>query len=165
MKELIPILFSNIYKYDMIIFVAALINLFVYFFTMSRARRLYDVMHPMAKARNTMQEAKIVDMRKATTSAYTTYINITAIFPLLGILGTVMSLLNMAQDLENVQVNFFAALTSTFWGLIFAIFYKLIDSRPAALIEDNEKTVAFFLERNHKKVSATKEKTCTSEEK
>ena len=82
MKELLPIIFSNIYGYDMIIFVAALINLFVYFFTMSRARRLYDVMHPTAKAHNTMQEAKIVDMRKATTSAYTTYINITAIFPL-----------------------------------------------------------------------------------
>ena len=42
-------------------------------------------------------------------------------------------------------------------------FYKLIDSRPAALIEDNEKTVAFFLERSRAKTSASKEKVCTEE--
>lgn len=163
MKELIPILFSNLYDYDAIIFVAAVINLFVYFFTVGRAKKLYSVMHPTARAKNSLNEARIVNMREAATSAYAVYINITAIFPLLGILGTVMSLLNMASDMSNVQTNFFGALTSTFWGLIFAIFYKLIDSRPAALIEDNEKTVAFFLERSHAKTSASKEKVCTEE--
>ena len=133
--------------------------------TIGRARRLYDALHPTAKAKNSLNEAKVVAMRKQTSSIYSTFINITAIFPLLGILGTVISLLNMAEDITNVQTNFFGALTSTFWGLIFAIFYKLIDSRPAALIEDNEKTVAFFLERNHKKNAINKEKVCTEEEK
>ena len=163
MEKIIPIVLSNIYGFDGIIFVAALINLFVYFFTVSRARRLYDVLHPTAKAKNSLNEAKVVDMRRSVTSAYAMYINITAIFPLLGILGTVMSLLNMAQDMSNVQTNFFSALTSTFWGLIFAIFYKLIDSTPAALIEDNEKNVAFYLDRNKK--TERKEKVCVTEEK
>lgn len=171
MENLIPILLKNIYGYDIIIFIVAVINLFVYFFTTSRARRLYDALHPTARAKNSLNEAKVVDMRKSVTSAYATYVNITAIFPLLGILGTVLSLLNMTGDMSNVQTNFFAALTSTFWGLIFAIFYKLIDSKPAALIEDNEKNVAFYLERSTKKPlkvqnkeSMNKESLCTAEE-
>ena len=75
------------------------------------------------------------------------YVNVTAIFPLLGILGTVLSLLPMVADLSNMQMNFFAALTSTLWGLIFAILFKLLDGFLSARMEDNDKSVALLLER------------------
>lgn len=162
MKDLLPIIFSNIYGFDILIFVAALINLTVYFYSIHRATKLYDVLHPTAKAVNPLlNEARIVEMRKSAASAYSMFVNITSIFPLLGILGTVLSLLNMAQDLTNVQNNFFGALTSTFWGLIFAIMYKLIDGRLSSIIEDNEKTVAFYLERSSSIMAVEKERACS----
>ena len=69
--------------------------------------------------------------------------------PLLGILGTVISLLGMVGDMTNVQDNFYGALTSTFWGLVFAIIFKFLDGIISAKIEDNEKNVQLYLERNN----------------
>lgn len=50
------------------------------------------------------------------------------IFPLLGTLGTVIGLLGVADSIANIQDKFFLALTSTFWGLLFAITFKALDS-------------------------------------
>lgn len=66
-------------------------------------------------------------MRNRTGSLYSLFVNLTGIFPLLGILGTVISLLGMVGDMTNVQDNFYGALTSTFWGLVFAIIFKFLD--------------------------------------
>ena len=105
-----------------------------------------------------LKEPKIIALRQKTTRRYTLYINITAIFPLMGILGTVLSLITIAQDMTNIQSNFFAALTSTFWGLIFAIIYKMLDGVLASKIEDNEKNVELYLERNTVKSTGEKQK-------
>lgn len=60
-------------------------------------------------------------------SAFTTFISI---FPLWGMFGTVTSLLalDMNGDLSSVQENFFTALTSTAWGIIFAILFKVLNA-------------------------------------
>ena len=50
--------------------------------------------------------------------------------------------------MADVQGNFYGALTSTFWGLVFAIVFKLLDGVVSAKIEDNEKNVQLYLERN-----------------
>ena len=84
-----------------------------------------------------------------TGSLYSLFVNLTGIFPLLGILGTVISLLGMVGDMTNVQDNFYGALTSTFWGLVFAIIFKFLDGIISAKIEDNEKNVQLYLERNN----------------
>ena len=88
-------------------------------------------------------------MRNRTGSLYSLFVNLTGIFPLLGILGTVISLLGMVGDMTNVQDNFYGALTSTFWGLVFAIIFKFLDGIISAKIEDNEKNVQLYLERNN----------------
>ena len=86
-------------------------------------------------------------MRKRSESLYSVFVNVTAIFPLLGILGTVVSLLPMVADMADMQTNFFAALTSTFWGLVFAILFKLLDGFLSARMEDNDKAVDLLLQR------------------
>ena len=54
----------------------------------------------------------------------------------------------MVEKLSDMQQNFFAALTSTFWGLVFAIVFKLLDGIVlSAKVDDNEKSVALFLDR------------------
>ena len=88
-------------------------------------------------------------MRNRTGSLYSLFVNLTGIFPLLGILGTVISLLGMVGDMTNVQDNFYGALTSTFWGLVFAIIFKFLDGIISAKIEDNEKNVQLYRERNN----------------
>ena len=88
-----------------------------------------------------------MELRKRSEGLYSIFANVTAIFPLLGILGTVVSLLPMVADMADMQQNFFAALTSTFWGLVFSIIFKLLDGFLTSRIEDNDKNVTLLLER------------------
>ena len=59
-------------------------------------------------------------------------------FPLLGMFGTVMGLLNVDFSLgtmDDVKTNFFTALTSTAWGIIFSVLFKILNSFFAYHIE------------------------------
>lgn len=75
------------------------------------------------------------------SKSYTIFLTIISIFPLLGMLGTVFGLLGLdlaSGDMENIKNNFFIALTSTAWGIIFSVFYKLLD---AFFLEDIESQI------------------------
>ena len=161
MKSFFSVIFMNLWGFDLIIFLVAVFTGFVYYSTKNSADRLYRKLHLtvfVPDARSSSQEAEgevsklketdVVDMRNHTGKLYSLFVNLTGIFPLLGILGTVISLLGMVSDMSNVQGNFYGALTSTFWGLIFSIIFKPLDGVVAAKIEDNEKNVQLFLERN-----------------
>ncbi|MBO5448797.1 MAG: MotA/TolQ/ExbB proton channel family protein [Ruminococcus sp.] len=161
MKNVFSVIFMNLWGYDLIIFLTAVFTGFVYYALKKSADRLYKKMHltvfvPDGGASrreadrdiSVLRESEVVSMRNNTGKLYSLFVNLTGIFPLLGILGTVVSLLGMVSDMENVTGNFYGALTSTFWGLIFAIIFKLLDGVVSAKIEDNEKSVALYLERN-----------------
>lgn len=164
MKDFFSVIFSNFWGYDLIIFIAALINCVCFVKLSQSADRLYDKMHLTVyvpdgsssrdeadKDISVLRETDIVNMRNSTGKLYSVFVNITGIFPLLGILGTVVSLLMIIDDSTSVLGNFYGALTSTFWGLVFAIGFKFADGIVSAKIEDNEKTVALYLERNYGK--------------
>lgn len=166
MKNIFSVIFMNIWGYDMIIFITAVFTAIVYYFLKKSADRLYkklhltvfvpdgDISHQEAiNDISELRETDIVNMRKQTSSLYSVFVNLTGIFPLLGILGTVTSLLNLVADTSDITGNFYGALTSTFWGLIFAIIFKFLDGVISAKIEDNEKNVALYLERNSKTVT------------
>lgn len=72
------------------------------------------------------------------------------LFPLFGILGTVSGLmLQIAeQDIEKMFDSLDLALTSTWWGLIFAIFLKSLVALTSSRIIDDTETI---LEDYHKK--------------
>ena len=77
---------------------------------------------------------------------YALYSNFTTIFPLLGMLGTVWALIPMVNTIGTTDTsNFFSALTSTLWGIIVAILFKVLDSTVSYKIEDNEKRIEFLL--------------------
>lgn len=161
MQKLFSVIFMNFWGYDLIIFIAAIITAVIYYKLRMSADNLYNKMHLTvyvpngnASRRETdsaisgITETDIVSMRNHTGKLYSVFVNLTGIFPLLGILGTVVSLLGLVADSTDVTGNFYGALTSTFWGLIFAIIFKFMDGIISAKIEDNEKTVALYLERN-----------------
>lgn len=73
---------------------------------------------------------------------------ILSVFPLMGILGTIISLLNMV-DLDNtgVLLNFTTALTSTFWGLVFAILFRGLTTNLVSMMEQNVENFELLIRR------------------
>ena len=161
MKNLLSVIFMNLWGFDLIIFLTAAFTGFIYYLLFKSADRLYKKMHltvyvPDGEASRkdadreiaSLKKSDVAEMRNNTGKLYSLFVNLTGIFPLLGILGTVISLLGMVSDMTDISSNFYGALTSTFWGLVFAIVFKILDGVISATIEDNEKTVQLFLEKS-----------------
>ncbi|MBQ8349753.1 MAG: MotA/TolQ/ExbB proton channel family protein [Ruminococcus sp.] len=162
MKNFISVIFMNFWGYDLIIAITAVVTGIVFFRLHRSAENLYKKMHltvfvPDGRLSSReadsdmsgLRETEVVTMRNHTGKLYSIFVNLTGIFPLLGILGTVISLLGLVADTSDITGNFYGALTSTFWGLVFAIVFKFLDGVISAKIEDNEKSVALYLERNN----------------
>lgn len=66
------------------------------------------------------------------------FVTIISIFPLLGMLGTVQSLLNLdiAGDMDGLKNNFFQALDTTKLGIIYAVVYKVLYAFRQVSIEE-----------------------------
>lgn len=83
---------------------------------------------------------------KALTLSYSVFVTLITIFPLLGMLGTVKSLivLNFADDnaILSARNSFFDALTSTAWGIIFAIIFKVVNAVISKHTDDNIEKVS-----------------------
>ncbi len=63
------------------------------------------------------------------------YNNATSLFPLFGILGTVLSLIPINESSAVVSELFGVALSSTAIGVIYAIIYKGIGSVPSGILD------------------------------
>ena len=103
----------------------------------------------------TLDEEKVIDKKKTLREArkkiaesYSLFHEAIGIFSLLGILGTVIGLIPMVGNLsdESVTQNFFIALTSTFWGLIFTITFKILDAKISPQIEQSSREIEKSLE-------------------
>lgn len=135
-----------IFKPDVISFViliGCVLNVLVYLAVMKNIARLENTVRPKSDRRNgVMAELKLSDNESReladcsgrASGAYSLFTNITAVFPLLGILGTVTSLMRLSGT-ENLSDNFMSALATTFWGLICAIGFKIADSFITARLD------------------------------
>ena len=159
--NIFSVIFMNFFGFDIIIFIAAVFNGFVYYMVKTSSDKLRGKMshtvyvphyrltkNESDKRFDELHEEDVLELKSAADTFYSLFVNITGIFPLLGILGTVVSLLGLVSDIENVAGNFYGALTSTFWGLIFAIIFKFLDGLVSPEIEGNEKSVRLYLEAN-----------------
>ncbi len=157
--NIFAVIFMNFWGFDLLIFLAAIFNGIVFYIVKHTADELrkklnhnvyvphYDISkRQMHEAVSTLNEEEILALSGASGRFYSLFVNITGIFPLLGILGTVVSLLGLVSDMENVTGNFYGALTSTFWGLIFAIVFKFLDGVISPETENNERNVRLYLE-------------------
>jgi biopolymer transport protein ExbB len=164
MESLMDIFIGNLWKFDIIIFILAFINFWCFIAVRSVTSKLYKKMYytifvPSHRAHNPqlsevcdIDETDIISLRKRSGVLYNIFSILTSLFTMLGILGTVISLIPMVEDMDVIKANFFVALTSTFWGLVFAVIFKIFDASVSGRIDDNEKTVALFLERNAKSI-------------
>jgi flagellar motor component MotA len=158
----IKIVFSNLIGFDGIIIILILFNLI---FVMQRLRRLSNNLNSSLKQVVYLPIKKILDRimkedklsnslhelqqkREKENVWHQIYITITGILPLMGILGTVISLLKLIDmNKDLLQINFTAALTSTFWGLTGAIICKALEGVLTPNIENNQESMRILLER------------------
>ncbi len=73
----------------------------------------------------------------------TVFVSLLSLFPLLGMLGTVNGLLGLDLsngDMENIRANFFIALTSTAWGIIFSVLFKFFFAFFTDFVDDQLET-------------------------
>ena len=119
------------------------VNIAVYWLTRKKIIILEQTVYPKSNRRDGIQaELMLSDkdcemLRNSISRAsmmYSFFANITAVFPLLGILGTVVSLMNLSGT-DDLSSNFSSALLTTFLGLVAAIFFKLMDAGIAPRLE------------------------------
>jgi len=165
MFTLFGIIFKNFTFIDLLIIAAGIWNLLFFY---RRADREAEILHrhfnrtdrisPLtddAKARfenvsgqgaSSLSPDEILRHREEMNKNYSSFSIITTMFPLGGMFGTVISLIPMVNSIgaEDTQL-FFGALTSTFWGILFALICKIMDTRISYKIDDNEKHVEYLL--------------------
>lgn len=106
-----------------------------------RASKIEEEYHDISNAEleNDLQP-KMVKMN----TRFMVLSNLISVFPLLGMLGTVKSLIGLATGMgdqsSTLEIDmFFSALTSTAWGIIFAMFFKVFTSGLAARVADDNR--------------------------
>lgn len=156
-----PIL-DNFFKFDFLIIIIAIGALFLYYKCLESCKQLFNILIPRGnvalgkenqKSMNKHYELyfdsdgeqEILQKRQKSNSLYVLFTNVCAIFPLMGLLGTVISLIPMVGELDTSL--FFMALTSTFWGIVFAIIFKALNGYLQARVEENNELVQTYLLR------------------
>lgn len=159
---MLKVIFTNLLGYDMIIIIAAIINgFFIYPKTKQASVMLRNHLQPkvyvpinmlVERVKGTPEKKidlnALKSMRSDEIHYYSIFSAFNSAFPMLGMLGTILSLLRML-DLTQQQVimNFTLALTSTFWGLIFALIFKAVDAHLNPIVEQNQENLKLIFER------------------
>lgn len=140
-------LFSNFLGFDLIIMLLGIFNGWVFYQAYTAAKQLCDSLYSDGLVQADMRGNKkrkgkflkdtdIIRLRNTAENRYTWYVNISAIFPLLGILGTVIALIGMQGQAMDSDSSFLVALTSTFWGLVFSIIFKSLQTIIEAKLDE-----------------------------
>lgn len=163
--SLFRVFLDNFLSFDFLIFILAVLNVFFFLRLKVEIGSLRKILYPSASLSSGKEsyealgehylshldvkgEEMLIEKRSRMNMFYSLYENITQIFPLMGLLGTVISLIPMVSELSSLNPSlFFSALTSTFWGIVFAIIFKALGGISGAKVEDLEKDVSLFLER------------------
>lgn len=138
-------LVNFIYEYDgRIIAIFLVINIVLFVWVNFLLKQGKSILHPLANIRfgiaadmtiNKKDIEKLQRKKRSIIMLYSFYANITAIFPLLGIAGTVAALITFSGE-TNMMDNLMVALNTTLWGVICAIFSKVFDSVLSSKIEE-----------------------------
>ena len=127
-------LFTAFTLIDGVIACAAVGTLIVLLYCLHKAGKISDYIAQWKRDKNPSFTRYLHDELAV---AYRLFLTLISVFPLLGMFGTVMGLLNVdiSGGMESVRANFFSALTSTAWGIIYSIVFKLVNAFFANRIE------------------------------
>lgn len=120
---------------SLMIIIIAVLNFLVFIYLKWLIKSTENLFKPRSDKRfnveadmnwNNKQVSELQKKRGRIVSIYALYANVTAIFPLLGILGTVAALVTYSND--TMMDSFMVALSTTLFGVFFAIVFKFLDS-------------------------------------
>lgn len=146
-----------------LIILCGIANGWIYTTALRYANELKEELQPRNRKANPKKKKKVTrddpeefedhiqKMSDAMNFWYTLYANLTAVFPLLGMFGTVLALFQLSGNLgeSDLAVNqFFSALDTTLAGLIFAIAFKAMDSFVSVKVAANNTEYETLLARN-----------------
>lgn len=124
---------ESILTTDIYILFFAIVTLFAFFCTLWAAGKI-------KKEKPGWIEKRFPNLLYHTVrKSYTLFTAFISLFPLFGMLGTVFGLLGLdlaAGDMENIKENFFVALTSTAWGIIFSVVFKIFHAFSKDYVEE-----------------------------
>ncbi|MBR1723880.1 MAG: MotA/TolQ/ExbB proton channel family protein, partial [Ruminococcus sp.] len=137
--EVIKTLLESIFSNDILILIFGILTAAVYMYVRYKNAELKT---ELEKLPDNLDWA--LKIKKKLTTWHTVFTTAITIFPLLGMLGTVASLISVGQvdfsataDMSAIKSSFFQALTYTAWGIIFAIGFKIANSFIQSDIDDN----------------------------
>ena len=135
-SEAFELLKKSIKGDDFYILVVAIVALCLFILTFINAVAIKGKVKDWKKVRNSKFSGYLCQQLKV---LYTLFVTSISIFPLLGMFGTVIGLLGLdlaTGDMENIRANFFIALTSTAWGIIFSVGFKILHALIADYVEE-----------------------------
>lgn len=138
-------IWKSLFSSDIYILIAFIFAIALLIATLHCNKKVKNELSEWEKERNLRLSSNVF---KGFTISYTLFITAISIFPLLGMFGTVKALLEL--DLSNISSaknNFFDALTSTTWGIIFAVLFKLINACIATQVENNIKKLEDLIKK------------------
>lgn len=132
--EFLKTILYNLFGFDGLILLLAGLNVFFYLRAYQSTEQLYrrfNQIHSLGIGKTEQLETtltqEIHNLYQESTHHVHLFEQFTSLFPLFGLLGTILSLLRLVDfQNTNVMINFSSALTSTFWGLVLAICFKFI---------------------------------------
>jgi len=171
-ESILSVYWNNFLSFDFLIFLLAAVNVYFLVQSLRQSQAIASILYPKGylpggwesygdmkshydEVMNIKGEQTLIEHRRRMNLSYTVFENITTIFPLMGLLGTVISLIPMVKSIGTIEQGlFFSALTSTFWGIVFAIIFKGINGYLEAGITEAEKNIQIFLDRYSTMVKA-----------
>lgn len=136
--DLLAILGGNFSKYDWIIYLWVIFTAVLFAMTIKCSSSFGGYLErDMESGVCKINELKAKHKRQEIL--YALYVNFTSAFPLLGMIGTIYSLLklDMSGGAEMISGSFLLALTSTLLGAFFGLVFKVLDSFLSPKIEEN----------------------------
>ena len=144
MLDVIIKMFSSIVSSDTVILIIAVLTGTVYW---SLCQKVKEYRQNFSRWKAEKKIKTISTRNRALKKWHNVFITLISFFPLLGMLGTVIALLRLdisAAD-DSVKNNFFNALTSTAWGIVFSLVFKglnaLIETDIDDFIDKSEKII------------------------
>lgn len=159
---MVRIILRNMMGYDLLIILLAVVNAVVIYprtkqFSILLKNQLQPKIYvPVSllidrvkgREENKLDLNALIGMRSDEIHYYSIFSSINSAFPMMGMLGTILSLLRMVEmTQQEVTLNFTVALTSTFWGLVFALAFKAVDATLYPMVEQNRENLKMLLER------------------
>lgn len=107
----------------------------------------------------------VVDLYKRSEDGYIKinerfklFVSLSEIFPLLGILGTLIGLIQYRGQIANLKASFAAAIVTTIFGIVFAVIFKVIEGFMLGDIDFIKERMVFYQDLHSKVQLQKKEK-------